>query len=104
MFIFGVGLHVPVHSSSWAGLVAGSERSGIGGLLHVAGVSCESVENCVYMGQGNLECINGTQSSKSCNHQQQLAGHKMLPDHTCARRRNLCCLPQNNCCTQVAEL
>ena len=57
MCLHGVGLRVPVHSSSQAGLLAGSERSGIGGLPHVAGVRCENVGNCVYMAQGILERI-----------------------------------------------
>ena len=35
----------------------GSERSGIGGLLHVVGVSRKIVGNCVYMAQGILERI-----------------------------------------------
>ena len=49
---------VPVHPSSRAGLLAGSERSGIGGLPHVAGVSRENIINRVYMAQGILERIN----------------------------------------------
>ena len=64
----GVGLHVPVHSgpfpvcsSSRAGLLAGSERSGIGGLLHVAGVSRENVGYRVYTAQGILERISVNQ-------------------------------------------
>ena len=48
----------PVCSSSWAGLLAGSKHSGIGGLPHVAGVSRENIGNCVYTAQGILECIN----------------------------------------------
>ena len=48
---------VPVRSSSWAGLLAGSERSGIGGLPHVAGVSHENVGYRVYTAQGILERI-----------------------------------------------
>ena len=50
---------VPVHPSSQAGLLAGSERSGIGGLPHVAGVKCENVRYHVYMAQGILEHITG---------------------------------------------
>ena len=49
---------VLVRSSSRAGLLAGSEHSGIGGLLHVAGVSCKNVGYCVYTAQGTLERIN----------------------------------------------
>ena len=56
--LYGVSLHIPVRSSSQAGLLAGSERLGIGGLPHVAGVSCENVRYRVYMAQGNLERIN----------------------------------------------
>ena len=54
---YGVGPRIPVHSSSRAGLLAGSERSGIGGLPHVAGVSRENVGYRVYTAQGNLERI-----------------------------------------------
>ena len=50
---------VPVRSSSRAGLLAGSECSGIGGLPHVAGVSRENVGYRVYTAQGILERING---------------------------------------------
>ena len=50
---------VPVRSSSRAGLLAGSEHSGIGGLPHVAGVSCENVRYRVYTAQGILERISG---------------------------------------------
>ena len=53
---------VPVRSSSQAGLLAGSERSGIGGLPHVAGVSRENVGYRVYTAQGILERINGHDS------------------------------------------
>ena len=56
---YGVGPRIPVHSSSRAGLLAGSERSGIGGLPHVAGVSRENVGYRVYTAQGILERING---------------------------------------------
>ena len=55
--LYGVSPCIPVRSSSRAGLVAGSERSGIGGLPHVAGVSCENVGYRVYTAQGNLERI-----------------------------------------------
>ena len=48
---------IPVRPSSQAGLLAGSEHSGIGGLPHVAGVSRENIGNCVYMDQGILEHI-----------------------------------------------
>ena len=54
---YGVGPCVPVHSSSWAGLLAGSERSGIGGLPHVARVRSENVRYRVYTAQGILERI-----------------------------------------------
>ena len=60
MFIYRVSLCVLVHSSSQAGLLTGSECSGIRGLLHVARVSHENVKNCVYTDQGNLEHINTT--------------------------------------------
>ena len=56
---YGVGPHIPVRSSSQAGLLAGSERSGIGGLPHVAGVSRENVGYRIYTAQGNLERISG---------------------------------------------
>ena len=56
---YGVGPCVPVCSSSRAGLLAGSERSGIGGLPHVAGVSRENVGYRVYTAQGILEHIIG---------------------------------------------
>ena len=55
--LYGVGPRILVRSSSWAGLLAGSEHSGIGGLPHVAGVSRENVGYRVYMAQGNLERI-----------------------------------------------
>ena len=48
---------VPVCPSSRAGLLAGSKRSGIGGLPHVARVSHENIRNCVYTAQGILERI-----------------------------------------------
>ena len=60
---YGVGPRVPVRSSSQAGLLAGSERSGIGGLPHVAGVSHENVRYHVYTAQGNLERINAFTSA-----------------------------------------
>ena len=56
---YGVGPRIPVCSSSRAGLLAGSERLGIGGLPHVAGVSRENVGYRVYMAQGILEHIIG---------------------------------------------
>ena len=59
MCSYGVGPRIPVHSSSRAGLLAGSERSGIGGLPHVARVSRENVGYRVYTAQGNLERISG---------------------------------------------
>ena len=62
--LYGVSLRIPVHSgpfpvcsSSRAGLLAGSERSGIRGLPHVAGVSRENVGYRIYMAQGILERI-----------------------------------------------
>ena len=55
---YGVGPRILVRSSSRAGLLAGSERSGIGGLPHVAGVRRENVGYRVYTAQGNLERIN----------------------------------------------
>ena len=58
VYSYGVGPRIPVRSSSQAGLLAGSERSGIGGLPHVAGVSRENVRYRVYTAQENLECIN----------------------------------------------
>ena len=64
MCSYGVGLHILVHSSSQAGLLAGSEHSGIGGLLHVARVRCESVRNRVHMAQGILECISNLNYSR----------------------------------------
>ena len=60
--LYGVGPHVPVRSSSRAGLLTGSECSGIRGLPHVAGVSYENIGNCIYMAQGILECISGDPS------------------------------------------
>ena len=51
---------VPVRSSSRAGLLAGSKRSGIGGLPHVAGVSRENVGYHVYTAQGILERISAS--------------------------------------------
>ena len=54
---YGVGPRIPVHSSSRAGLLASSKRSGIGGLPHVAGVSHEHVGYRVYTAQGILERI-----------------------------------------------
>ena len=54
---YGVSPHVPVRSSSRAGLLAGSECLGIGGLPHVAGVSRENVGYRVYTAQGILERI-----------------------------------------------
>ena len=54
---YGVGPRVPVRSSFQAGLLAGSERSGIGGLPHVAGVKRENVGYRVYTAQGILEHI-----------------------------------------------
>ena len=58
MFIYGAGPWVPSGLFQLLGcLLAGSEHLGIGGLPHVAGVSCKDVENCVYMAQGILECI-----------------------------------------------
>ena len=56
---YGVGPRIPVRSSSWAGLLASSEHSGIGGLPHVAGVSHENVGYRVYTAQGILERISG---------------------------------------------
>ena len=58
--LYGVSPRIPVRSSSRAGLLASSERLGIGGLPHVAGVSRENVGYRVYMAQGNLECITAT--------------------------------------------
>ena len=55
--LYGLGPRIAVHSSSRAGLLAGSERSGIGGLPHVAGVSRENVGYRVYTAQGILERI-----------------------------------------------
>ena len=60
MCSYGVGPRIPVRSSSRAGLLASSERSGIGGLPHVAGVRCDNVGYRVYMAQGILERINGS--------------------------------------------
>ena len=56
--LYGVSPRIPVRSSSRAGLLASSEHSGIGGLLHVAGVSRENVRYRVYTAQGILERIN----------------------------------------------
>ena len=58
--LYGVSPRIPVRSSSQAGLLAGSERSGIGGLPHVAGVRRENVGYRVYTAQGILERIIGT--------------------------------------------
>ena len=63
--LYGVGPHISVHSSSQAGLLAGSECSGIGGLLHVAGVSHENVRYHVYTAQGNLERITTSETKTS---------------------------------------
>ena len=60
--LYGVSLCILVCSSSRAGLLAGSEHSGIGGLPHVAGVRRENVGYCVYTAQGILERI----SDKKC--------------------------------------
>ena len=53
---------IPVRSSPFqlsGCLLTGSERSGIGGLPHVAGVSRENVGYHVYTAQGILERIIG---------------------------------------------
>ena len=66
--LYGIGgtfQSIPVCSSSWAGLLAGSECSGIRGLPHVAGVRHENVGNCVYTAQGNLEHITTTMTAAS---------------------------------------
>ena len=52
---------VPVRPSSQAGLLAGSEHSGIGGLPHVAGVKRGNVGYRIYTAQGILERITGGQ-------------------------------------------
>ena len=54
---YGVGPRIPVRSSSQAGLLTGSEHSGIGGLPHVARIRRENVGYCIYMAQRILECI-----------------------------------------------
>ena len=56
--LYGVSPRIPVHSSSWAGLLASPECLGIGGLPHVAGVRRENVGYRIYTAQGNLERIN----------------------------------------------
>ena len=65
MFIWSQTAHSSlflVRSSSQAGLLAGSERSGTGGLPNVAGESCEKIGNRIYTAQGNLECITKQQN------------------------------------------
>ena len=55
--LYGVGPRILVRSSSRAGLLTSSEHLGIGGLPHVARVSCENVGYRIYTAQGNLERI-----------------------------------------------
>ena len=75
--LHGVSPHIPVCSSSQASLLVGSKHLGIGGLPHVARVSCENVKNHVYTGQGDLECI----STPHATRQGPLAckGHVQTP-------------------------
>ena len=64
MCLYGVSLCIPVysgpfpvHSSSRAGIITGSEHLGIRGLPHVAGVSRENIGNRVYMAHVMIDLL-----------------------------------------------